>query len=204
MEILRFSLNDPAEYKLPPVSLDPLKWRNGLVVRMPNHLGDAVMALPALCSLGKMLPEHCGLFVVAPEMFRQFYAQLPAVASFVGLRKAHANWTLSEIREVKKLRAGVAVLFNNSPRDAIAMRLGGDEFVLFLYGYDSDDELMRAIKTLQYIQDNSMATLEKGLTVPLEFSLGYCLVGDNTDYQQLFKEADEMMYKDKAKRKNGR
>ena len=123
MEILRFTLNDPAEYKLPSAVPDPRKWRNGLVVRMPNHLGDAVMALPALCSLSRLVPENCGLFVVAPEMFRQFYAELPAVSFFVGLRKAHANWSFSEIREVKRLRAGVAVLFNNSPRDAIAMRL---------------------------------------------------------------------------------
>ena len=123
MEILRFTLNDPAEYKLPSAVPDPRKWRNGLVVRMPNHLGDAVMALPALCSLSRLVPENCGLFVVAPDMFRQFYAELPAVSFFVGLRKAHANWSFSEIREVKRLRAGVAVLFNNSPRDASAMRL---------------------------------------------------------------------------------
>ena len=125
MEILRFSLNDPAEYGLPTVALDPEIWRNGMVVRMPNHLGDAVMALPALCALSKLLPEHCGLFVAAPEMFRQFYAELPVVAGFVGLRKTHANWTFRDIRDVKRLRAGVGVLFNNSPRDPIAMRLAG-------------------------------------------------------------------------------
>lgn len=96
------------------------------------------------------------------------------------------------------------VINNYGIKNSIAARQGGDEFILFLYGYDSDDELMRAINTLQYIQDNSMATLEKGLTVPMKFSLGYCLVGDNTDYQTLVKEADEKMYEDKAKRKSGR
>ena len=125
MEILRFSLNDPAGYGLPRIQLKPEKWRNGLVVRMPNHLGDAVMALPALCALKKIVPDNCGLFVVAPEMFRQFYAELPAVGGFVGLHKAHANWSLQEIRDVKRLRAGVGVFFNNSPRDVIALRLAG-------------------------------------------------------------------------------
>jgi heptosyltransferase-2 len=123
MEILRFALNDPADYALPPVLLEPELWRNGAVVRMPNHLGDAVMALPALQAVSRILPEHCGLFVVAPEMFRQFYAALPFVGCFIGLRKAHANWSLNEIREVKRLRAGVGIFFNNSPRDVIAMRL---------------------------------------------------------------------------------
>ena len=125
MEILRFKLNDPAGYGLPSVKLESHIWRNGMVVRMPNHLGDAVMALPALVSLSKIIPANCGLFVVAPEMYRQFYAELPMVALFVGLSKAHANWKLREIREVKQLRAGVCVLFNNSPRDVIAMRLAG-------------------------------------------------------------------------------
>lgn len=125
MEILHFKLNDPAEYGLPRVSVPLEKWHNGLVVRMPNHLGDAVMALPALHALSKVVPENCGVFVVAPEMFRQFYGALSFVGGFVGLQKAHANWKIHEIREVKRLRAGVGVFFNNSPRDVIAMRLAG-------------------------------------------------------------------------------
>ena len=125
MEILRFSMNDPAGYGLPKIQLPADIWRNGLVVRMPNHLGDAVMALPALLALSRIVPEHCGLFVVAPEMFRPFYAALPQVSFFTGLQKAHANWSLKEIRALKRLRAGVGVFFNNSPRDVIAMRLAG-------------------------------------------------------------------------------
>ena len=131
MEILRFSMNDPSTYGLPRIQIPDPCWRNGLVVRMPNHLGDAVMALPALLSLSRLVPEGCGLFVVAPEMFRNFYAAIPQVGVFLGLAKAHANWSWREIRELKKLRAGVGVFFNNSPRDVIAMRLAG---VSKLYG----------------------------------------------------------------------
>ena len=125
MEILRFSMNDPADYGLPRMEIPKKCWRNGLVVRMPNHLGDAVMALPALISLSRLLPENCGLFVVAPEMFRSFYAAIPQVGLFLGLEKAHANWSWREIKELKRIRAGVGVFFNNSPRDVIAMRLAG-------------------------------------------------------------------------------
>ena len=131
MEILRFSMNDPESYGLPLVKIPDDCWRNGMVVRMPNHLGDAVMALPALLALSKLIPAPCGLFVVAPEMYRDFYAAIPQVGVFIGLPKAHANWPLRKIREVRRLRAGVGVFFNNSPRDVIAMRLAG---VKKLYG----------------------------------------------------------------------
>lgn len=96
----------------------------------------------------------------------------------------------------------IADIINNfGIKSSIASRQGGDEFVLFLYGYDSEEELMRAIETLQYIQNNSKATLEKGLTVPLKFSLGYAIAEENSEYQDLFKIADEEMYKNKTERK---
>ena len=41
-------------------------WRNGVVIRTPNWLGDAVMAIPAILQLKRMMPEFAGLFVVAP------------------------------------------------------------------------------------------------------------------------------------------
>ena len=131
MEVLRFAMNDPAAYGLPEYRIPAGAWRNGLVVRMPNHLGDAVMALPALAALRKILPKYCGLFVVAPESFRPFYSELPMVDSFTGLEKPHANWSLYEILKVRQLMAGAGVFFNNSPRDVIAMRLAG---VRYLYG----------------------------------------------------------------------
>ena len=52
------------QFPVIPVPHD--SWRNGMAVRMPNHLGDAVMALPALGQLRRILPEHCALFVIAP------------------------------------------------------------------------------------------------------------------------------------------
>ena len=131
MEVLRFAMNDPADYKLPEYRVPADAWRNGLVVRMPNHLGDAVMALPALAALKKILPKYCGLFVVAPETFRSFYSELPVADSFIGLEKPHANWSFYEILKVRQLMAGAGIFFNNSPRDVIAMRLAG---VRYLYG----------------------------------------------------------------------
>ena len=44
-------------------------WRDGLIVRTPNWLGDFVMCVPALMQLRKLLPESCALAVIAPKAF---------------------------------------------------------------------------------------------------------------------------------------
>ena len=65
------------QFKVIPLRHD--QWRNGMVVRMPNHLGDAVMALPALGQLRKIVPESCALYCLAPAVQRALYHALPFV-----------------------------------------------------------------------------------------------------------------------------
>ena len=118
----------------PVCSFKPVEikeFRNGIVVRMPNHLGDAVMALPALAALKTILPDKCGLFVVAPANTLQLYLTLPFVNEVVALAKPHCFWSPYERKLIKGLRAGAAVLFNHSFRDALCFKLCG---VPALYG----------------------------------------------------------------------
>lgn len=89
-------------------------------------------------------------------------------------------------------------------RDSVAARQGGDEFVLFLYGYDSENKLLEDISVLEKMQSDRFAALDKEINVPLNFSLGYCMVNGRTDYNELLKEADEKMYLNKTERKTGR
>jgi diguanylate cyclase (GGDEF)-like protein len=91
-----------------------------------------------------------------------------------------------------------------APDHSIAARLGGDEFVLFLYKYQTKAELHSAVAALEDLQNNSRAELNGDLSVPLGFSFGCCLSEGHTDYQELLKEADEKMYKNKKSRKSGR
>ena len=107
--------------------------RNGIAVRMPNHLGDAMMALPALMQLRKMLPQEYALTVVAPAYQRKLFNCLKEVDCFVKLDSPHKPWSLQEIRALKQLRPGVGILFNNSFRDAVMMRLAG---IPTVYGSD--------------------------------------------------------------------
>lgn len=85
--------------------------------------------------------------------------------------------------------------------NSVVSRQGGDEFVLFLYGYKSKKELMKAIEKLENIQKRSQARLSESLNVPLKFSLGYCLTDNKKNYQQLLKNADEKMYQNKLERR---
>lgn len=100
---------------------------------------------------------------------------------------------------LKKL---AAVIENWGTQSSIASRLGGDEFVLFLYGYPTEDELKKALETLEYVQDNSLAQIDDSTSVPLKFSLGYILAKGEGVYQKMLKEADEKMYQNKVSRRN--
>lgn len=100
------------------------------------------------------------------------------------------------------LKKIAAVIHNFGIKESIASRLGGDEFVLFLYDYDSEEELIRTIDTLSYIQNHSYMHIAEQKDVPLRFSMGYSLVRTGSDYQALLKEADEKMYQNKAERRN--
>ena len=114
-----------ADAEFPARKLAEHDWRNGLIVRMPNHLGDAVMALPALRALKSLLPAPCGLYVITPEPLRQLYAVLDCVDGAVCLKSPHSWWSLRTVRDIHALRMGAAVLFTNSLRDTISLRLAG-------------------------------------------------------------------------------
>lgn len=99
--------------------------RNGIVVRIPDRLSDAVMTIPALKVLKESLPEHCGLFVIIPAFMTQLFEALPIVDKTVTMRKSGKMWSKNERREIRQLRAGAIVIFNRSPKDIISAKLAG-------------------------------------------------------------------------------
>lgn len=105
--------------------LDAQRLKDGIIVRVPNWLGDAIMTLPALMQLKKIIPDGCGLFVVCPASLAELFKALPIVDMVFPIAKAHRAWTSSELRNVMKIFAGAGILFNNSLRDAIHFRLAG-------------------------------------------------------------------------------
>lgn len=101
-------------------------WRDGLIVRTPNWLGDFVMCIPALMQLRKLLPESCALAVIAPKAFGPVIDSLGnLVQTKFLLSDAHAFPALQEFTAIRSFHAGAGILFNNSFRDALWMKFAG-------------------------------------------------------------------------------
>jgi heptosyltransferase-2 len=97
---------------VPVVSLSPDRWRNGVIVRATNWLGDAVMTLPAVYRLRRHLPRGCGLFVLTPRNLASLWRAVDwvdDVVTFPGKRV-----TRSAAGRVRALNPGVGVVLPNS------------------------------------------------------------------------------------------
>lgn len=93
-----------------------------LVVRSPNWLGDAVMALPAVRNLKTMLVRD-PLVVAAPEKLAALWQACPFVDRVISLdRPKNIFTTAGQLRAGK---FGSAVLLPNSLRAAAEARLAG-------------------------------------------------------------------------------
>ena len=105
------------------VKLPEKAFKNGIIVRSPNWLGDAVMTLPALVQLKKLLGEKGKLYVVCPPGLKKFYEMMDIISEVVPLHKAHKAWSEDDILAVRDLNCDIALMFNNSLRDAIYFML---------------------------------------------------------------------------------
>ncbi len=102
------------------------------------------------------------------------------------------------------LRKIAGVIGTFGVKKCVSARQGGDEFILFLYDYETEADLMNDINTLKYIQDKSSVHLDMNLKVPLSFSFGYAMLNEDDGYEELIKQADDLMYKNKRERKESR
>ncbi len=106
--------------RFPVKTIAPPDWRDGLIVRTPNWLGDAVMAVPALVQLRKIVPDSCALFVVCPKGIAPLFEAMPEIVTrVIPLSDPHAFPSRDEFLRVRWAMAGVGILFNNSFRDAL-------------------------------------------------------------------------------------
>jgi heptosyltransferase-2 len=89
--------------------------RAPLVVRSPNWLGDAVMALPAVRNLKTMMVDD-PLVVAAPEKLAALWQKCPFVDDVIALEKPKNIQATA--RQLREGRFGSAVLLPNSLRAA--------------------------------------------------------------------------------------
>ena len=87
-------------------------WRNGLLIRATNWLGDTLMTLPASYKLSRLLPEPCGVFVMCPEPLVPLWQSAGWVTRTVPLTAKRAGPRAAAA--VRGMKPGAAVVFPNS------------------------------------------------------------------------------------------
>ena len=85
-------------------------------------------------------------------------------------------------------------------RNRVAGRLGGDEYVLFLYGYETHEELVEDLDNLVLLQNKGVMKPNESDEIAIRFSLGYVLTYGMSDYHAALLGADQAMYQDKLMR----
>lgn len=118
----------------PRIDIPRQRWRDGIVVRVPNWLGDAMMALPAIACLRRLTPHPCGLFAAVPDKLAQLFEAIPMIDVVVPIGSGHSLWTKAQRRSVGLLNPGLGFLFVNSLKSAVSLRMSG---VPLLFGASS-------------------------------------------------------------------
>ena len=108
----------PRDYN--PAQLQPFE----LLVRTPNWLGDACMALPAVRAMKQGRPD-LKLTVFGPEKLRELWEAQPEVDRYIG--KAAKEGVLAVARRIKSsgVRFDAAILLTNSTRSTLEFWLAG-------------------------------------------------------------------------------
>ncbi len=103
------------------------------------------------------------------------------------------------------LKAISDVLLSIPSDHSVCIRLGGDEFLLFLYGYETTQQLDETIAQVRSKRGTVFCCDQLTQQEMLEFSIGCTYYpADGQDYHQLMHLADEKMYAEKKDRKAGR
>lgn len=108
----------PADYDMD--KLQPFE----LLVRTPNWLGDACMALPAVRALKKGRPD-LKLTIFGPEKLRELWEAQPEVDRYIG--KAGKEGLFSVARRIREsgVHFDAAILLTNSTRSTLEFWLAG-------------------------------------------------------------------------------
>ncbi len=106
------------------LKLNHVDWKQSVVVRTPNWLGDALMTLPALYQLRKIIPKSATFDVVCSRKLETFWQCVPWVDNIISFPGRRLT---KEVRErlIEPLNAGVAVIMPNSFGSAKDMFMPG-------------------------------------------------------------------------------
>jgi heptosyltransferase-2 len=95
-----------------------------ILIRMPNWIGDAVMALPAVSALRRRFPD-AELVAVAIPVIAELLSHHPAFDRLIVFDKRGLLGRLRLVRTVRAGRFDLAVLFSNAFESALVAALSG-------------------------------------------------------------------------------
>jgi heptosyltransferase II len=95
-----------------------------VLVRSPNWLGDACMAIPAVRALKKGRPD-LEITIFGPEKLRDLWEAQPEVSRFIGKEKADRPWTVARRLRKCGIAFEVGLLFTHSTRSTLEFWLAG-------------------------------------------------------------------------------
>jgi heptosyltransferase II len=95
-----------------------------VLVRSPNWLGDACMALPAVRALKKGRPD-LQITVLGPEKLRDLWEAQPEVSRFIGKDSSEKPWTVARRLRQSGIAFEVGLLFTHSTRSTLEFWLAG-------------------------------------------------------------------------------
>ncbi len=95
------------------VKLNQVDWKESVVVRSPNWLGDAIMTLPALYQLRKLMSDKATFDIVCPNKMESFWRCVPWVDNVISFSGRRVNKEKRD-RLIAPLGAGAAIVLPNS------------------------------------------------------------------------------------------
>jgi len=130
-----------------------LKSVNRVAVRMPNWLGDAVMATPALQALRQVFPDAL-VTVLVREHLAELFTSGPFAKEVIPLPKVSGATNVSQIVQVaanlRSKKFDLAVCFPHSFSSALMFWLAG---VPYRVGYSAEGRKIFLTKSLPYPPD---------------------------------------------------
>ncbi len=90
----------------------PCDWKEGVLLRSTNWLGDILMTLPAAWQLSRTLPQGKRFAVLCPAAMAPLWKAAPWVTDVIGMDNPRPS--SNEIAQVRSLNLGVGVVFPNS------------------------------------------------------------------------------------------
>ena len=104
---------------------DDMPWRNGMLVRTPNWLGDCMMAMPGVFRMRERMPSPCGLLVMCPAKLAEVWQAVPWVDAVVPLEGKRAG--AAAVARIRAQKLGVGIVLPNSFGSAWDVRRCGQK-----------------------------------------------------------------------------